>query len=612
MTKTDNSAQDTLSIARPNPSAHRHLSGDLMTKTNNPVQDKLPIIVVGLGGAGRHTLNVVVDMLAAAGEPAGLIAGVLDDNPTQENLDRLTSCFPGVPYLGTVTDWLGSNPGRHRYVIGIGSGSARRKVDAMFEGQHEPMTVVHPDARLGQGVVLGPGTVVSDHVALDTNVTTGRSVHINQGAVVGHDSSLGDYASLNPSSCISGNVRVKSEALVGATAGIIQGVDVGRGATVGMGAMVVRSVDDSTTVVGVPAAPIKPRKPITIGLLTSIGRTLDAFFVEIVDRWREQGARVVTAAGDASKKFSDQTVIEGLTRNPHPSNRKALSGLRDWVESEGVDVVVTNTATASMLVRAARVSAPVVYFAHGLHWNDENLRSLPYRAVEMALLRRTAGAILINQADEDWFAAHAPSIPRLRLANGVGLDVERFARRRIERWDEGDVMRLVWCGEFTARKNPLDVVSLVHLLLERGVNPRVTMLGTGELDRHPAFEKLIAAEYIHRVGHADPVPYFEKAHALVQTALWEGLPRVALEAVAMGLPTAGYDVKGVQDIPGAYLAKPNDPDALAAACVQAATQGARNLPALEEMTYAHAADAIWEFVQSIKSGQFPQGRVVSR
>src|SRR5699024_7875890 len=40
-----------------------------------------------------------------------------------------------------------------------------------------------------------------------------------------------------------------------------------------------------------------PAEPPVIGVLTSVGETLDAFFVEIADRWRELGAVVKPAAG---------------------------------------------------------------------------------------------------------------------------------------------------------------------------------------------------------------------------------------------------------------------------------------------------------------------------
>src|SRR5690606_15419910 len=104
-------------------------------------------------------------------------------------------------------------------------------------------------------------------------------------------------------------------------------------------------------------------------------------------------------------------------------------------------------------------------------------------------------------------------------------------------------------------------------------------------------------------GRVDPVPYFARADALVQTARWEGLPRVALEAIAMGRPTVGYDVKGVQDIPGAYLAPPGNVEALADATVDAVRLGARALPEPSLLSFEHTARALLNFTQDVATGR---------
>lgn len=356
-----------------------------------------------------------------------------------------------------------------------------------------------------------------------------------------------------------------------------------------------------------------------IGLLASVGETLDAFFVEIVQRWEQRGAVVACAAGSPAKSFSAKSisaerfsgpaVLSSVTRAPSPRNLRALRELRTWVRETGVDVVVTNTATASLLVRAAGVGVPVVYFCHGLHWNDDRLADLPFQLLERLLLRRTDAIVCINSADEQWFARHAPRTPRLRLLGGVGLDTDRFVRRPELRWREGEEpLRLVWCGEFTARKNPAAVVQLAHLLRARGVDVVLDMLGDGELfDREETRSPLEGLARRH--GNTDVIPFFEQSHVLVQTSRWEGLPRVGLEAIAMGLPVVGFDVKGVRDLPAVQLAPAEDIAALADAVLRAARGEGPGLPAVSSLSSVHAADALLGFVQSVRSGQFGRGPI---
>lgn len=350
------------------------------------------------------------------------------------------------------------------------------------------------------------------------------------------------------------------------------------------------------------------RSPV-IGLLTSVGGTLDAFFVEITQRWRERGAVVEVAAGSLAVQHPSAVVLDAVTRTPSLRNRKALGELREWVREKRIDVVVTNTATASMLVRAAGVGVPVIYFCHGLHWNGHHAADIPFRVVERLLLRRTDGIVCMNSADESWFAAKAPEIPRLRLLGGVGLDIARFVRRPEVTWDEGtEPLRLVWCGEYSERKNPAAIVKLAHALKDQGVDLTVDMLGDGELVGSTGVTSQIEGLVNHR-GRSDVVPYFERSHVLVQTSRWEGLPRVGLEAIAIGLPVVGFDVKGVRDLPAVSLAPSDDIGALAGAVLAAARGEGPDLPAPTTLSSVHAADELFNFFMSVMSGEFRRGRI---
>jgi glycosyltransferase involved in cell wall biosynthesis len=353
-------------------------------------------------------------------------------------------------------------------------------------------------------------------------------------------------------------------------------------------------------------------KNFRLGLLTSIGTTLDAFFVEIASYWRAQETEVLTAAGTRSTSFPDQAVIRGLTRNPSRSNVRAVGALRQWATSSNLDALITNTATASALVRVSGTHVPVIYFCHGLHWaGGTSVSSQAFALAERALLRRTAGIVCLNASDDNWFERYAPSIPRLRLLHGVGLDTVKYPRTPRLSWDETEPVRLVWCGGLVDRKNPGDALQLARQLQARGVDFRLDILGDGPLRGHLETDLRELKGVVRLQGRVDPVPYFAKAHALVQTSRWEGLPRVALEAVAMGLPTVGYDVKGVQDIPGTFLAPPGDIARLADICVEAARAGARGLPDHDGLSYAHAAQAVLAFTRDVafrrtKPGEYRQ------
>lgn len=339
-----------------------------------------------------------------------------------------------------------------------------------------------------------------------------------------------------------------------------------------------------------------------IGLLASVGQTLDAFFPEIVRQWRGSGCEVFPAAGTVSHSL-DSTVIRGVTREPRISNLRGAFGLRRWIRDADLDVVITNTASASALVRIAEHRVPIVYFCHGLHWSDpDDTRSVHWQATERLLLRNTAGVVTINSDDEAWFRRRGGDRPLLRLEYGVGLDPERFGRTPPP--DPRSPLRLCWIGELTPRKRPQDVIEIAAGLLDRGVDFRIEMLGEGGL-RNQVEEEIQRrglGSHIAMRGRVPVLDYLNKSQALIHTAEWEGLPRVMLEALAVGRRIFSYDIKGARDLPNCTLLPRHDTEAYANELARFAARGSlqkADLPPSEELSSALAAGRILQFTSEV-------------
>jgi len=211
----------------------------------------VPLVVIGAGGFGRETIDVLEAMNLAGPSPVYELLGVVDAKPSELNLTRLAD--RGVAYLGRDVEWLESGHRAH-YLIAIGSPQVRAHVDSAWrDAGLTPATAVHPTATLGSRVRIGEGSVVCAGVQVSTNVTLGRHVHLNPSATIGHDTVLGDFVSVNPAAVVSGDVLVGEAVLVGAGAVILQGLTVGGDSVIGASACVTSDVAMSTTVKGVPA-----------------------------------------------------------------------------------------------------------------------------------------------------------------------------------------------------------------------------------------------------------------------------------------------------------------------------------------------------------------------
>lgn len=218
------------------------------------------VIVIGVGGFGREALDVIEAHNAArqcrdSRELELQVIGFADDNPNPQNLERLEK--RQYRYLGTTNEAI-ANYGPHRFLLAVGEPSIKNVIHRKFiQAGWKPLTVVHPAATIGSHCVLGEGNIICAGAQLSTNVLLGRHVHINPNATIGHDTVLEDFVSVNPGAVISGEVTVQRESLVGASSVILQGLNIGNACTVGASACVVRDVEPGTTVIGVPARPLK-------------------------------------------------------------------------------------------------------------------------------------------------------------------------------------------------------------------------------------------------------------------------------------------------------------------------------------------------------------------
>lgn len=204
-----------------------------------------PLVIVGAGGHGRETHDIVDAINALS--PTFEFLGFVDDRTDNESLVAARGAHIIGP-LDALRDVDAC------YVLGIGSGDMRRRIDRQLtDWGRVPAVLVHPAATVGAVVSLGPGVVVAAGARVTTNVSLGRHAHVNVNASVSHDCRLSDYVTVSPGVTISGNVTIGEGAMLGAGSTVIQGRTIGAWATVGAGAVVVRDVADCVTAVGVPA-----------------------------------------------------------------------------------------------------------------------------------------------------------------------------------------------------------------------------------------------------------------------------------------------------------------------------------------------------------------------
>ena len=117
--------------------------------------------------------------------------------------------------------------------------------------------IIHPSAAIASSAVIKPGTWIHPNVCVSSMTSIGFCCGINRGASIGHHNLIKDFSRINPGAHLGGSCTVGPGATIGIGAICLEKMKIGPHAFVGGGSVVTKDVLPDSTVVGIPARPIK-------------------------------------------------------------------------------------------------------------------------------------------------------------------------------------------------------------------------------------------------------------------------------------------------------------------------------------------------------------------
>jgi glycosyltransferase involved in cell wall biosynthesis/peptidoglycan/xylan/chitin deacetylase (PgdA/CDA1 family) len=245
--------------------------------------------------------------------------------------------------------------------------------------------------------------------------------------------------------------------------------------------------------------------------------------------------------------------------------------LKDAAAEFTPNVVHAQSVMSAVMARLALPDVPLLVTIHGISKSNEPLA---------ALLLRAAGVHLtaVSEAAAEGLRRHRWAPPVEILPPGIDVDRLRAdaSAAHVEPFGEPSIVCV-------ARHHPVKGIDVLLRalpgVLEAFPDAGLTLVGTGpELQGNIALAAELGIEEHCRFPGLIPVaaPYIASADVVVLPSRREGLPVVALEALALERPLVATDVGGTSTVAvdgeTAWLVPPEDPQALAAAIVECLEQ----------------------------------------
>ncbi|UCC66812.1 MAG: glycosyltransferase, partial [Deltaproteobacteria bacterium] len=224
-------------------------------------------------------------------------------------------------------------------------------------------------------------------------------------------------------------------------------------------------------------------------------------------------------------------------------------------------IVHTHSSKAGIVGRWAARCAEADVIIHSIHgFGFHDYQPPPIRALFIFLEKVTAGItdafIAVSRANMKQGVDLDIFPPMKVILIRSGIELEEFkglrvngAEKKAELGVDPTLPLITLVGCLKPQKAPLDYVEVAHLVLQRKEADFI-LVGDGVLRQkvEKKAEELGIKEQFRLLGWRRDVPEILAATDIfVLTSLWEGLPRVLPQAMAMGIPIMATRVDGTPE-----------------------------------------------------------------
>lgn len=177
------------------------------------------LIIIGAGGYFRELYEYISSDLKHGYLKSIAIKGVLDDKVPDSELP--------IPYLGSIFDYKLCID--DIFIIAIGNVAQRKKIyeslkeiGASFFSYTHSTALISTSAKIGEGVIICPFTIIN------ANATISDNVSINVNVSIGHEARVGKHSVISPYSALNGAASVDDMVFLGTRVTVFPKISVGK------------------------------------------------------------------------------------------------------------------------------------------------------------------------------------------------------------------------------------------------------------------------------------------------------------------------------------------------------------------------------------------------
>lgn len=256
----------------------------------------------------------------------------------------------------------------------------------------------------------------------------------------------------------------------------------------------------------------------------------------------------------------------------HKFDYSVVKKLAALIKEKNIHIIHTHGYKSDVLgvLAAKKAGIKVVVTPHGFS-TDIDLKLKTFIWVGCQMFRFADKVVPLSpqlMADVKGYGVKESNL--VYVQNGVDLsEIEEQRIKELNPLKNSTEKRIGFIGQMIGRKNIEHILDVFDTLAKEDETVRLYLLGDGdkraELETYAA--TLESKDKIEFLGFRDDrIVWLHSFDLFVMSSVLEGIPRCLMEAMAMGIPVAAYDIAGVDQLikhkETGYLAKLHDKTAL--------------------------------------------------